>query len=94
MFVNILLEEMTEVQKTEVLYKYNQGSLLLANNNKVGIRTKHIDICDNFLKGMLEDKDMDIKYIRSEENPAYIMTKNGSDTYYAKHANWIMEGGL
>ena len=38
---------------------------------------------------MLEDKDMEIKYIRSEENPTYIMTKNGSDTYYAKHVNKI-----
>ena len=38
---------------------------------------------------MLEDKDMEIKYIRSEENPTYIMTKNGSDTYYAKHVNNI-----
>ena len=94
MFVNILLEEMTEVQKTEVLYKDNQGFILLENNNKVGIRTKHIDIFHHFLKGMVEDKDMDIEYIRSEENPAYIMTKIVSKTYYAKHAHEITEGGL
>ena len=94
MFVNILLEEMTEVQKTEVLYKDNQGFILLENNNKVGICTKHIDIFHHFLKGMAEDKDMDIEYIRSEENPAYIMTKIVSKTYYAKHAHEITEGGL
>ena len=84
---------MTEVQKTEVLYKDNQVSVLLANNMQVGIRTKHIDICHHFLKGMSENKYMDIKYIRSEENPAYIMKNNVYENYYAKHANEIMEGG-
>ena len=80
---------MTEVQKTEVLYKDNQGFILLANNRQVGIRTKHIDICHHFPREMLKDKDMEINYIRSEETPAYIMTNNGSETYYAKHANMI-----
>ena len=52
-FVNILLEEMTEMQKTAVLYKDNKGSILLANNRQVGICTKHIDICHHFLKVVL-----------------------------------------
>ena len=91
-FLNMLLGEMSEVQKPSVMYKDNQGVIYLANNRQVGMRTKHIDICHHFLREMVEDKDMDIKYIRSEENPAYIMTKNGSETYYDKHTKNIKEG--
>ena len=37
---------------------------------------------------------MDIKYIRSEENPVYIMTKNCSESDHVKHAKRITEGEL
>ena len=37
---------------------------------------------------------MDIKYIRSEENPAGIMTKNCSEYNHIKHMKIITEGEL
>ena len=37
---------------------------------------------------------MDIKFIRSEENLADIMTKNCSEQFHAKHAKRIAEGDL
>ena len=43
---------------------------------------------------MVEDKDTEIKYIRSEENPADIMTKNCSKKYYVKHMKSITEGEI
>ena len=49
-FVNMLLEEMTEVQKSAVLYEENQGSIFLANNRQVGIHTKHIDIHHHYMR--------------------------------------------
>ena len=67
------------------MYEDNQGAIFLANNRQVGMRTKHIDICHHFLRDMVEDKYIDIKYIRSEENSAYFMTKNCSEVYYVKH---------
>ena len=42
----------------------------------------------------MEDKDLDIKYIRSEENYAYIMTNNCSEEYLLKHMNRITEREL
>ena len=65
-FVNMILEEITEVQKPSVLCEDNQGAIFLANNSQVGMRTKHIDIRHYFLRDMVEYKDMEIKYIRSE----------------------------
>ena len=58
------------------------------------MRTKHIDICHHFLREMVEDKDMDIKYIRSEEKPADIMTNDFSEANYVKHMKRIMEREL
>ena len=53
---------------------------------------KYIDIRHHFMRVMVGTKDMDIKYIRSKENPAGIMTKNFYEDEYAKHTNSIAEG--
>ena len=49
------------------MYKDNQGAIFLANNRQVGMRPKHINIRQHFMRDMVEEKDMDIKNIRSEE---------------------------
>ena len=85
---------MTEVQNPSVFYKENQGVFLLANNSQVGLRTKNIDIRHHFLMGMVEDKYIYIQYIGSEENPAYIMTKNCSESDYIKQMRSITEGEI
>ena len=93
-FVSMLLEEMTEVGKPSVIYEDNQGVIFLAKNRQVGIRKKHIDIRHNFLRDMVEEKDIDIQYIQSEENPADIMTKNTSEADLTRHMRRITEGEL
>ena len=77
-FISMLLEETIEVKNPSVIYRDNQGAIFLANNRQLGMRTKHIDICHHILRDVVEDKDIDIKYIQREENPAYIMTDNNS----------------
>ena len=47
-FVNMLLEEMTEVQKLEFVYKDYQGEIFVANNRQVGMHTRYIDIRHHF----------------------------------------------
>ena len=46
------------------MYEDNQGEISLAKNRQVGVRTKHIDICHNFMREMVEDKYIYINYIR------------------------------
>ena len=53
------------------------------------MHTKHIDICHHFLRDMVEDKDMDIKYIRSGGNPAVVMTSNFTENDSVKHPKRI-----
>ena len=65
-FVSIPLEEMNKVQKPVVVCEENQGDIFLSKYRQVVIRNKHIDIRKHFLRDIVEDKDIDIKYIRSE----------------------------
>ena len=78
-FVSMLLEECFEVQKPVIFHRYNQGDILLENNRQVDMHAKNIDIYHHFMRDMLEEKDIDVKYIRSEENPADIMINNCSE---------------
>ena len=56
------------------------------------MRTKHIDICHNFMRDTVDEKDTDMKYIRSKEKSANIMTENSSNYDHTKHTEIIMEG--
>ena len=87
-FVSMLMGEMTEVKNPSVIYDDNQGAIFLEKSRQVGIRTKHIDICHHFLHDMVEDKDIDIHYIRSEYKPEDIMKKNTSETDFARHIGY------
>ena len=93
-FVIMLLGEMTEVENPSVNYEDNQGAMFLANNRQVRIHTKHIDIRHHFLRGMVEEKDIDIQCIRSEENTSDIITKNTLEAYFARHMRRITDGEL
>ena len=90
----MLLEGITEVHKPSVIYEYNQGMIFLAKNRQVGMCTKHIDICHHFMRDMVEDIYIDIKYIRSEVIPAYIMENNTSELVFVKTMKRITEGEL
>ena len=93
-FVSTLLKEITKVHKPSVVYKDNQVSIFLANNSQVVMRTKHIGIRHQFMTDMIDGKYIGIKYIRIEEKPADIMTKNGSESDYMKYMSRIIEGEL
>ena len=83
-FITMLLEEMTELQKPSFIYEDNPEENFLTKNRQVGMHTKHIDIFHHFMRDMVEFNDIDIKYIRSEENTADIMTKNTSEADFVE----------
>ena len=85
---------MTKVQKPLVIYEYNQGAILLANNRQVGFCTKHFNICHTFIREMMEDKDVYIQYIRIKDNPEDIIKNTTSESDFVKHMNRITEEEL
>ena len=58
------------------------------------MRTKHIDICHRFMRDLVEDKDIDIKYIRSEKKTGGYYDENCSEADCVKHRKRITEGEL
>ena len=85
---------MTRLQNSSIIYKDNQGKIFLANNRQVGICTKHIDIRYHFLWEILEDKDIDINYIQSEDNPEYIRENNTQKECLSTHKIGITDGEI
>ena len=54
------------------------------------MHTNHIDTRHHFLRDLVEDKYMDIKYTISKEKTADILTKKYSEDDYVKHINRLV----
>ena len=93
-FVSMLVGEMTEAEKPSVNYEKKQCAIFLEKSRQVVIRTNQIDIFHHFLRVMVEEKDIDIQYIRSEDNPYDTMTKNTSEENLVRNMRRITEGEL
>ena len=63
----------------------------LENTRQVGICTKHIDIFHHFLWDIVEDKDIDIKYIWIENNPEYIRKNYTQEADLVRHMRIITD---
>ena len=93
-FVNMLLQEITEFWKPEIMQEDNQGAIFLAKNRQVGMRTKHTNIRHHFMRYMVEGKDRYINYIRSKVNRVEITTKCFSKANRVKYTRIIRERKL
>ena len=46
------------------------------------------------VRDMIKDGDLDLQYVRSDDNPADITTKNSKEVLYVKHAASMKKGVL
>lgn len=53
----------------------NQGCMALAKNPVSHARTKHIDIQHHFIREKVENGEVELKYCRSTQMPADLLTK-------------------
>lgn len=58
-----------------VMFEDNQGCIALAKNPTNHSRIKHIDIKYHFIRDRIERKDIELRYIETENNLADVMTK-------------------
>ena len=63
-----------QVGETEVRDD-NQGAIALARNVGYNARTKHIDIRRNFIRENVVNDTTSVKYIKTEDQVAYMLTK-------------------
>lgn len=61
--------------RTTTVYCDNQGAINLAKNNVTSARTKHIDVRHHFIRDHIEKKNIEVKYLSSEEMLADLLTK-------------------
>jgi len=78
-------------QNTVVLYCDNQGAQKLVKNPVYHSRTKHIDIRHHYVREIYEKKEIDIKYIPTNDMVADIFTK---PLFKMKHELHITKLGI
>jgi hypothetical protein len=94
MFTQSLIFEVTGVLLPAIIYEDNIGAIYLVRNQQVSCRTKHIDIRHHYLRDLRDNKRLDIRFKRSEDNASDIMTKNTPRAIHFRHTKSIRSGTL
>ena len=85
-FIIQLLKAMSvNVEMPIKIYVDNVDTIWLSDNRTTSERTKHIHIRTAFVKEYQEEGKILIKFVKSEENDADIITKNTLNTTFKTH---------
>jgi hypothetical protein len=95
-FTQNLVEKLTGQKKPAIIYEDNLGTIFpfLVKNQQVSSRTKHIDTRHHFTRDLQDKKELDVRFKRSENNSADIMTKNTTRDVHDKHTQQVRDGTL
>ena len=80
------------VERPITIYIDNGDAIWLPNNRTTTARMKHVHIRTVFVKENLEERNILINFIKSEENDADINTKNTSNIILKTHWAQICMG--
>jgi hypothetical protein len=94
MFTQNLLYEITGTKLMAIIYEDNLGAIYLTRNQQVSARTKHIDIRHHYMRDLLTEKRMDVRFLKSGDNSSDICTKNTPRDIQEKHTEKIKTGML
>jgi hypothetical protein len=76
LFLKQLMKTFTNDEISATLYGDNQGALKLAHNPAGHTRTKYIDVRYHFIRDIVNTKQVELKYIPTNENDADMFTKS------------------
>ena len=68
----------------------NVGAIYMSYNAKTSPRTKHVSIKRLFVREFVQDGEIAIKFVRSEDNDSDVWSKNTSVAVFEKHTNKFM----
>jgi hypothetical protein len=74
-YLKALLKDLKHEQNMIKIHQDNQGSMMMARNAVVSRRSKHIDIKYHFTREKLASKEIELKYIPTDEMVADCLTK-------------------
>jgi hypothetical protein len=87
MFVrNVLIFLGVEIKIPITMYCNNVGTIFLAYNAKTGGRTKHVDIRYHYVREFVQKGEVQILFVRSENNDSEIFTKNTAKKTFDEHS--------
>ena len=78
-----------EHKRSSIIYKDNLGAIYLMKNPQIGQRIKHIDLRHHFIRNSIDNKKIEVHYVKSENNLADILTKNVKEEIFDKHMKTI-----
>jgi hypothetical protein len=91
-FVVLILLSMGIRVKLPVIVRVdNVGAIFMTENTATTGRTKHVDIRYRFVNEYVEDKFIEIIFVRTEDNDADVFTKNVSGETYDRHVVKFLE---
>jgi hypothetical protein len=93
-FIQMLLAEVATNATPAVICEDNTGAIFLATNSQVGMRTKHIDVRYHYLRDKVTDGSISFQYVRSEDNPSDLLTKNVKQQVHDRLAPRILNGTM
>ena len=95
LFQSQILDELVGDQhiKPSIIFEDNLGAIYLTKNSQISQRTKHIDVRHHFIRSMIENKVLDVKFVKSRSNTSDVMTKNVAEDLFLKHEKSI-NGGM
>ena len=74
-WISAVLKELGEKLETPVIWEDNQACITIASSNGSRQGTKHIEMRYHFVKDAIKNEEVCLKYIKSEDQVADIMTK-------------------
>ena len=74
-WLQFFLEELGHPQKDNYLFTDSQSAIHLAKNSDLHSKTKHIQLWYHFIQSVLEDGQLKLEKIHTNENLANMLTK-------------------
>lgn len=74
-FVKAILEELTNENVSVKLYVDNQSAIKLLKSGIFNSRTRHLNVRYNFVKETIENNDVQIEYVNTNDQIANLLTK-------------------
>jgi hypothetical protein len=72
----------------------NIGAIFMVQNVSSGVRTRHFDTKNYFVRENLEDGIIKIEFVKSENNHSNILTKNVKQETYKRNVKNFLENYL
>ena len=78
-----------EHKRPSIIYEDNLGAIYLTKNPQISQRTKHMDVRHHFIRDLIKDKKIEVRYVKGENNLTDIFTKNVKEEIFEKHVKMI-----